>query len=670
MQSIYFHSSYLTFRNILIPKRATVHYAVIRFTAQSNFQVVNNNDVVKMMICGHDTDDSEPPTTAAQAEGMDRTTNCINWDDIVHWTDDTTYDSVDVACVVQEIVDREGWASGNNITLFVEDYNSDDRSLEFIGRRAYDYSDTPANAAQLLVYYTMDEVMDGGVVCGGSASSYKSFISETAEGVLCAGSTSSAMIFQPVISGGVLAAGNANNVCTYNVSVAAVGAIANGSANYGLIFNQTVSAVGTLAGGSASVEYHSAPIIISNGVLAAGTTTILATYNNAITPSGVQISGAATILHYPAQLESAGVLAAGTASVSDFGTTIITPNGLLANSTSPPSVVITFIVAPNGLLAASSAPALVKYNPEITSSGVAADGTSTTLATYNNAITASGVQISGQSQNTAIYNTVTIPNGVVATGSPTIFVSYNNDITPNGVLIAGTITLNQVFQPTASGGARLAGTSTVTSYVNEPANGLVQGGVKTSGLARVTQPVRHSYPTGDTIILASATIYKPIGFHPTYVTTGQQIVMGGAAISAYGITWSSTGGITMGSAPVLKASYITTGRGKVTISGDTEIGRGAYYVNPDSNDSVSIVLGSLTVASFTVPCRNLDIPCKINQTGDGDCPSIDFYYTSTFVRNPSTPRGQGAYLPAITKCRQTVPSGRRRRTQGSVNPFS
>ena len=170
MAQLYSINSFLTFRAVPVPVRATINKAFIRFTASSAFADPNNYDTVNVMLTGHDADDSSPPTDAATADGMTRTSACINWDSLANWTDDVTYDSVDVACIVQEIVDRAGWASGNDMTLFVEEYDSTSYGGRHTTRRAFDYGTTPAKAAQLFVYYTIDEAGSGGLLVGGTAT--------------------------------------------------------------------------------------------------------------------------------------------------------------------------------------------------------------------------------------------------------------------------------------------------------------------------------------------------------------------------------------------------------------------------------------------------------------------------------------------------------------------
>lgn len=260
-------NSFLTFRNIPIQKRVTVHKAFIRFTAQSAASATdhdNDEDEVNIMISGHDTDDSSPPETGEEAFDLDRTTSCINWDEIGHWTDETEYDSVDISCVVQEILDRAGWASGNDITIFLEDYASTSTGGTNVTRRAYDYDDTPAKAAKLLIYYTLDEEMDGGVVCNGTAHVSKSI--------------------QPaIVSAGVVCAGSAVVTSITTEVILPAGVVCSGTGDHAT-YNEVTTGVGLLAGGTANMSVDEAP---NGGLVCGGSAHMVGSQTVVLTPAGL-----------------------------------------------------------------------------------------------------------------------------------------------------------------------------------------------------------------------------------------------------------------------------------------------------------------------------------------------------------------------------------------------
>lgn len=248
---IHWVDAFMTFRSVAIPKNVTINKAFVRFTAKAgtlNVHVIaNDEDSVKTMIFGNYVDDSSPPTDITSYTDKVLTSNCQEWQNITNWTDEVTYDTPDISCIIQEIVDRSGWISGNDISIYVQNNFGTEFENDDIGRRAYDYGTDNAKAPQLFVYYTMDEVMDGGVVCGGTASHFMSI--SISGGVVCAGSASSLKINWPEISGGAICAGTGSIVCTYNVSVVPAGLVAGDSAHVSHI-TSTPSVGGVTCDGS------------------------------------------------------------------------------------------------------------------------------------------------------------------------------------------------------------------------------------------------------------------------------------------------------------------------------------------------------------------------------------------------------------------------------------
>jgi len=78
----------------------------------------------------------------------------VDWDAIPAWTQYESYDSPDIKDIIQEIIDRPGWASGQALVIFWEDF--EDRSTHASGVRRSAYAwDTGegANKAILTIEY-------------------------------------------------------------------------------------------------------------------------------------------------------------------------------------------------------------------------------------------------------------------------------------------------------------------------------------------------------------------------------------------------------------------------------------------------------------------------------------------------------------------------------------
>lgn len=244
MSTLYNVNSFLTFRNVAVPDRPTINKAFVRFTAVSS--ALNDDDNVLVMISGEDADTGSTPTDAAEANAIVETTSCINWDNIEHWTAESTYDSVDISCVIQEICDRAGWESGNDITILVRDYNSSGVGLDQL-RVPYDYDESSTKSPKLYIYYTLDEEGSDGVVVGGSSVT--------------------SQVYSPTISpAGVTCGGSADvgGITTYLIESA--GVVLDGWA-LGRTYNEVIAPAGVTLSGSATISIGYVPV---GGLLCAG----------------------------------------------------------------------------------------------------------------------------------------------------------------------------------------------------------------------------------------------------------------------------------------------------------------------------------------------------------------------------------------------------------------
>jgi len=123
---------------------------------------------VNSRISAEDVDDAatfSSDSSAFDARWAARTTARVDWDNIGAWTLNTDYNSPDIKTVIQEIVDRAGWASGNDIVIFWDDF--DDRSTHNTSRwrLAYSYT-TPASAPKLYIEWTIPAAVTTGEVTG------------------------------------------------------------------------------------------------------------------------------------------------------------------------------------------------------------------------------------------------------------------------------------------------------------------------------------------------------------------------------------------------------------------------------------------------------------------------------------------------------------------------
>jgi type IV pilus assembly protein PilY1 len=150
--SSYQYGCGLRFQNIAIPNGATIISATIKFKCRLSC----SGTVCRTRLSGEDVDDA--PTFANDKDAFDarwanRTTVKVDWDNIPAWVVDNFYDSPDIKSVIQEIVDREGWESGNDIVIFWEDFEDRSDHNNNARRGAYSYDGDPDNPPELTIDY-------------------------------------------------------------------------------------------------------------------------------------------------------------------------------------------------------------------------------------------------------------------------------------------------------------------------------------------------------------------------------------------------------------------------------------------------------------------------------------------------------------------------------------
>ena len=144
----------LRFTGITIPPGSTIDSAYLKITAEP----LNAQTICNTRVSGHDVDNSLTLTNKTDFDDRyanHRTAAIVDWDNIPTWSVDEygadTF-SPDIKAVIQEIINRGGWVSGNSLTLFWEDF--DDRSSDTALRRGYGHKQNPTKAARLEITWT------------------------------------------------------------------------------------------------------------------------------------------------------------------------------------------------------------------------------------------------------------------------------------------------------------------------------------------------------------------------------------------------------------------------------------------------------------------------------------------------------------------------------------
>ncbi len=145
----------LRFTNVQVPKDATIVSAELEFTAREAHSAVG----FTWRIRGQDIGNA-PIFTSASYNASDRTSTGaartsaeVQWADPDPWSIDSLYTSPDVSAIVQEIVNRADWVSGNALVMTIDNTSSSSGSDTKM-RVAHSYDSNSAKAPLLRVEYT------------------------------------------------------------------------------------------------------------------------------------------------------------------------------------------------------------------------------------------------------------------------------------------------------------------------------------------------------------------------------------------------------------------------------------------------------------------------------------------------------------------------------------
>lgn len=138
----------LRFTSVTIPQGATISAAKVTFRAINT----RTSQAINFKIWGVAADNTGEMTISPidTARTRTHTSASATWSGTVTWTSGSDYDTADFASVIQEIVNRSGWSSGNALAISIEDNGNP--SSTYLNPRCYDFDS--ATAALLTVTYT------------------------------------------------------------------------------------------------------------------------------------------------------------------------------------------------------------------------------------------------------------------------------------------------------------------------------------------------------------------------------------------------------------------------------------------------------------------------------------------------------------------------------------
>lgn len=132
------------FTSVNIPSGVTIDSAFLTLTDSQNQSSVT----VNLNIKGIDEDNTADFTTDPDSRA--KTTAAVNWNQTIAQSTNTTRTSPDLKTIIQEIIDRAGWVSGNALALISDDNGTaNDKILRWIS-----YGGDANKAAYLEINYT------------------------------------------------------------------------------------------------------------------------------------------------------------------------------------------------------------------------------------------------------------------------------------------------------------------------------------------------------------------------------------------------------------------------------------------------------------------------------------------------------------------------------------
>lgn len=135
-------NAFFRFDNVVIPNAATINSAHLELYPNGN-----DNGSPELIVYGVDEDSAAAPTTASEFAADPHTSASVQWD--ATWVASVWEQSPDIKTIIQEIVNRGGWASGNALMLQVcDDLGSGTNNVY-----AVFYDNDPALAAKLYIEY-------------------------------------------------------------------------------------------------------------------------------------------------------------------------------------------------------------------------------------------------------------------------------------------------------------------------------------------------------------------------------------------------------------------------------------------------------------------------------------------------------------------------------------
>lgn len=158
----------LRFRDMSIPKGATIDSAYIEFCSH---EAKSPQDVADLIIVGEAADNAATYDLTSLITDRPETNASVNWVVNEQWGLWTFHQTPDLSGIIQEIIDRPGWQTGNPINLIIKGQDQGPSAVENAREMTSfeniadpadggDGQNHPERVPQLFVYYTAPGQVD------------------------------------------------------------------------------------------------------------------------------------------------------------------------------------------------------------------------------------------------------------------------------------------------------------------------------------------------------------------------------------------------------------------------------------------------------------------------------------------------------------------------------
>jgi type II secretory pathway pseudopilin PulG len=136
----------LRFLNVTVPQGATIDTAYLTLKSTDS----QSGAIDSYYIYGNDVDDAATFSNVTDFNGRALTDAKVLWEPN-SWTKDNNYNSPEIKTVIQEIVNRASWTSGNDLAIIIHHEGTSSRY-----RHAYSYNGSATYAPELHIEYTAE----------------------------------------------------------------------------------------------------------------------------------------------------------------------------------------------------------------------------------------------------------------------------------------------------------------------------------------------------------------------------------------------------------------------------------------------------------------------------------------------------------------------------------